>query len=170
MAPAARDVRAFGGQVLIPLPPGWSSHENTQGEHPTFVAQVPTIEGLSPTMRVEPVEAHDESGTGALFRDLEVARMQEARASEGVGYRVLDIDERQPEEGPQSTWVWYALVRDPPNVAPGAAVLPVVVLGVDVLVTTGAGHAWHVAASQPARGGPDDKDTLRRLVEGLRFL
>lgn len=169
-APTAREVRAFEGRVLFPLPAGWSGHEETSGEHRAFVAQRPTVQGLAPTVLVEPVEPPDEGGADALFRDLEVARMQEVRASRGVGYRVLHIDERAPEGGPRSTWVWYAIVRDPPNVPAGAAVLPIVVVGADVLVITEAGNAWHVAAFQPAHSGADDEAALRRIVEGLRFL
>ena len=118
-------------------------------------------------MRVAPVEVEDTAD--ALFIDLEVTRMQEARAATGAGYRVLHVDERDAVGGHRSTWIWYAIVRDPPGAEPGAAVFPIVVVGVDLLVVTDQGSAWHVAAFEPLHESPDDEGNLRAIVEGLRI-
>lgn len=167
-APAARDVHGFDGHVVFSLPAGWSFSEDTVSEdHRVFVAQQPSLNPIHPTVLVEPVEV--EGNADALFVDLEVTRMQEARARAGVGYRVLHVDERDAVGGHKSTWIWYAIVRDPPDVQAGAAVLPIVVVGVDVLVVTDRGRAWHVAAFEPLHESPDDEGHLRAIVEGLRI-
>ncbi|MEM9072145.1 MAG: hypothetical protein AAGE52_26805 [Myxococcota bacterium] len=161
-APEERHARAFDGHVLFDLPHGWSAHQ----ESDAFVAQLPTLDAIAPTVLVEPIETDT---TDALFQDLEVARMQQSRASGGIGYRVLHVDERDALGGHRSTWVWYAIVRDPPDARPGAAVMPIVVVGVDILVITAEGHAWHVAAFEPEHESADDEQELRRIVDGLRF-
>jgi len=172
-APAPRDVHAFDGHVVFSLPAGWSfSEDRLDDDHRVFVAQRPSLEPIHPTVVVEPVEVEGEAD--ALFIDLEVTRMQEARAARGVGYRVLHVDERDGSTGDgvgghKSTWIWYAIVRDPPDVEAGAAVLPIVVIGVDVLVITEEGNAWHVAAFEPLHESPDDEGNLLAIVEGLRI-
>lgn len=169
-APAPREVHAFEGHVLFSLPAGWSFSENQLASdddtHTVFVAQQPSLNSIHPTVLVEPVDV--EGSADALFIDLEVTRMQEARAESGVGYRVLHVDERDAVGGHKSTWVWYAIVRDPPDSEPGAAVYPIVVVGVDVLVVTEDG-AWHIAAFEPLHESPDDEGHLRSIVEGLRI-
>lgn len=167
-APAPRDVHAFDGRVVFSLPAGWSfSEDELDDDHRVFVAQRPSLDPIHPTVMVEPVEV--EGTADALFVDLEVTRMQEARAERGVGYRVLHVDERDAVGGHKSTWIWYAIVRDPPGAEPGAAVLPIVVVGVDVLVITEEGSAWHVAAFEPLHESPDDEGNLRAIVEALRI-
>ncbi|HJK93762.1 MAG TPA: hypothetical protein RMH85_25700 [Polyangiaceae bacterium LLY-WYZ-15_(1-7)] len=161
-SPGPRTVNAFEGDVSFRLPGGWSAHEDEE----RFVAQRPSLGELAPTVEVVSMET-PEAGADALWHDLAITRLQEERASSGAGYRVLHMEEREAFGG-QSTWIWYALVRDPPSVEPGAAVLPVVVVGTDVLVTQESGRAWHVAAFEPAHGD-DDEGELRSVVEGLRI-
>ncbi len=165
-APPARRVFAFDGAMSASLPGGWSGHE----EEGRFVAQLPGLEGISPTVVVEPLEVPSDPEQAALFHDLELARMQESRASRGVGFRVLHVEERASVEGSGGeTWVWFAIVRDPPGTQAGDAVLPVIVHGVDVLVTTAAGRAFHVGAFEPLHGSDGDEGSLRAIVEGISF-
>lgn len=163
--PSARRVFAFERSVSVQLPAGWSGHE----EDDRFVAQLPGLDGVPPTVLVEPVEVPSDPEAAAMFHDLELTRMQEARARSGVGFRVLHVDERSGDDGSASTWVWYAIVREPPGSSPGDAVIPVIVHGVDVLVTTRSGRAWHVGAFEPLHGSDDDERNLRAVVEGVRF-
>ncbi|MCB9603553.1 MAG: hypothetical protein H6720_24810 [Sandaracinus sp.] len=163
--PGARRVFAFEGAMHANLPAGWSSHE----EEGRFVAQLPGLDGVPPTVVVEPLTVPDDEEGAALFFDLELTRMQEARAEGGVGFRVLHVDEREGPGGSTGTWVWYAIVREPPGASPGDAVLPVLVHGVDVLVKTRGGHAWHVGAFEPLHGSDDEERRLASVVEGIRF-
>ncbi len=188
MAPKARVVRAFDGAVSFRLPAGWSGHEqgaavrddeSTESDESwldavdgpeahTFVAQLPTLDSIVPTVLVERASDPAEP-LGPLFHDLEVTRMQTARSDSGTAYRTLHVDERPAFGCEKTTWVWFAIVRDPPHAAPGAAVLPIVVTGVDVLAETASGEAWHIAAFEPAHASEDDEGELRRIVEGLRI-
>ena len=163
--PSARRVFAFDGGVSVQLPAGWSGHEHDA----RFVAQLPGLDGVPPTVLVEPIEVPTDPSAAAMFHDLELTRMQQARAESGVGFRVLHVDERTTEDGATGTWVWYAIVRDPPGSSPGDAVIPVIVHGVDVLTTTRSGRAWHVGAFEPLHGSDDDERNLRAVVEGVRF-
>lgn len=163
--PPARRVFAFEGAMSATLPAGWSGHE----QEGRFVAQLPSLDGIPPTVVVEPLQMPSDPEQAALFHDLELARMQESRARSGVGFRVLHVDERPSPEGGSETWVWYAIVRDPPGSQAGDAVLPVIVHGVDVLYTRASGRAFHVGAFEPLHGSDGDEGSLRAVVEGVRF-
>ncbi|MEZ4252502.1 MAG: hypothetical protein R3B99_30195 [Polyangiales bacterium] len=164
--PAARRVFAFEGAMHASLPAGWSSHE----EEGRFVAQLPGLDGVPPTVVVEPLTVPDDEEGAALFFDLELTRMQEARASGGVGFRVLHVDERDVPDGTTGTWVWYAIVREPPGASPRGRGAPGARprrrrLG----EKTRNGHAWHVGAFEPLRKRRRRERRLASVVEGIRF-
>ena len=50
-----------------------------------------------------------------------------------------------------------------------AAVLPVVLEGVDALVLTSAGRAWRVSAEAPLDAAGQPHAQLRRVLESVRF-
>lgn len=96
--PSARRVFAFERSVSVQLPAGWSGHE----EDERFVAQLPGLDGVPPTVLVEPVAVPSDPEAAAMFHDLELTRMQETRARGGVGFRVLHVEERS-DDGATST-------------------------------------------------------------------
>ena len=166
--PEARAARAFDGAVRFTVPAGWAGHEEEHEGRTQYVAQLPGFDGVRPTVIIENVTP--EGGVDPLFADLQLARIHEAREAEGVGYRVLHVDERASFGGHDATWTWYAMVVDPPHADPGAAVLPIVVVGVDVLVLTAEGEAWQVRAFEPAHDSADDEDELERILATVRIV
>jgi len=153
-APPAHTVTAFDGAVTATVPSGWASYE----EEGHLLIHKPTIDEISPTVEVRPLETDGDP----LFADLALARLHHQRAETGVGYRVLHAEDRPSFGGHQASFTHYAIVQDPPGVEPGAAVLPLLVVGVDVLVLTDDGRAYHVA-SYETRDTDDDTD-LERLA------
>lgn len=156
-APAARAETALGGEVALVLPRGWVGAE-VDG---VYTAQRPSLDGIAPTLEIQRLRAGEEppaEGESLMAAalgehahveesspDLAVARMHEARRAAGVGYRVLSAEDRAGFGGHRSWLHHYAIVEDPPDAAPGAAVLPIVVEGWDALVIVEAGHRYRVS-------------------------
>ncbi len=160
--PPARTVDALDGAVSASLPSGWAHSE----EGDTFTAEHPSMDGMPPTLMVRRMGEE----LDPLARDLAVTRMEEERASHGVGYRVLHVDELEDAfGGNRATLVWWAMSQDPPGSRPGDAVIPLVVEGVDALVTTPAGESFHVEAFE-ATHGVDVEDELQRVLRELRIV
>lgn len=158
----ARTVDALDGAVSLTLPSGWAHHEGGGG----LTAEHPSMDGMPPTLAVRRLE--DELDPMAI--DLAITRMEEDRASHGVGYRVLHVEEADDVfGGNRATLVWWAMSQDPPGSQPGEAVIPLVVEGVDALVVTPGGDAFHVEAFQ-ATHGVDVADELQRVLGGLRIV
>ena len=160
--PTARTVDALDGAVAVDLPAGWASHETEEG----LAVEHPTLEGAPPTLRVTRVATDLEP----TERDGAVTRMEEARARDGVGFRVLDVEE--PTDafgGNEATMVWWAMAQDPPGRRPGDAVVPHIVEGVDALVVTPAGEAFHVEAFG-VRGAETVEEELRTTLRGVRII
>ena len=160
--PPARTVDALDGAVSVTLPSGWAHSEDGD----TLTAEHPSMDGMPPTLSVRRLdETLDPMG-----RDLAVARMEEDRASHGVGFRVLHVDETADAfGGNEATLVWWAMSQDPPGSRPGDAVIPLVVEGVDALVITPGGEAFHVEAFE-ATHGVDVEDELRQALDELRII
>jgi hypothetical protein len=100
-----------------------------------------------------------------MWVDLTLARIEQSTQQSGVGYRVLSSDSKLAFGNHPATLTYHALVKDPPGSAPGAAVLPVVVEGMDALVITASGKAWRVSAEAPV----GQRHELERVLDSLRF-
>lgn len=160
--PPARTVDALDGAVAVTLPSGWAHHE----EGGTVTAEHPSMDGMPPTLSVRRLDEE----LDPMGRDLAIARMEEERADHGVGFRVLHVDERTDAfGGNEATLVWWAMSQDPPGSRPGDAVIPLVVEGVDALVLTPGGEAFHVEAFE-ATHGIDVEDELQDVLRQLRIV
>lgn len=182
--PAARPVRAFGGAVQLTLPAGWAGRERGG----VYTARRASLDGLGPSLVVRsvppPARPEPEEGVGgagfvgavepdpahdaAIAFETALARMEEERRQSGVGHRILDAEEKNAFGGHPSTWSHYAIVREPPGTTPGAAVVPIVVRGVDVLVRRRDGGLWQVSAEAVAAPGGALDEELVRALEDLR--
>jgi len=160
--PAARTVDALDGAVAVTLPSGWAHAE----EGSTITAEHPSMDGMPPTLSVRRLEEE----LDPMGRDLAIARMEEERADHGVGFRVLHVDELTDAfGGNEATLIWWAMSQDPPGSRPGDAVIPLVVEGVDALVITPGGEAFHVEAFE-ATHGIDVEDELQDVLRQLRIV
>jgi hypothetical protein len=183
--PGVRQVQAQRGAVRMTLPAGWVGTERAG----RYVARKPTlVAAVAPTVqvtRVDPsarpaaaqagefLDAAEASPASApdpeLATETELARMEEERRQSGSGYRVLETEEKNAFGGHRSIWSHWALVRDPAGTSAGAAVLPVVVRGVDVLVPRGDRGFWRVSAEAPASAdGALDAEVVR-AIESVRL-
>lgn len=157
------EVKALDGAVRLELPARWT-FEESEG---VYEAHLPSLGKLGPSLQIRPIAAPEE-GITPKFIDMEVAKMDEARSESGQAYRVLKTEDRRAFGGHKSAWSYAALVQDPPGAGEGAAVLPEVMEGVDILVTTRGGRVYHVAAWAPAPWleDPDHPlgDALRSIV------
>jgi hypothetical protein len=158
--PPARVTRAFGGELRVTLPAGWSGARHGNA----YIVTQPRLDGMSPTLLIESIEP-PEGGPDPMWVDLTLARIEQSTQSSGVGYRVLSSDSKLAFGNHPATLTYHALVKDPPGTAPGAAVLPVVVEGIDALVTTAAGRAWRVSAEAPL----GQRQDLDRVLDSVRF-
>ena len=160
--PDARVDDALGGAVSAAVPGGWASSE-LDG---TLTLEHPSMDGMPPTVRVRRLAG----SMDPMARDLAVARMEQERAGDGAGFRVLHVDEvTDGFGGNQATLVWWAMAQDPPGSRAGDAVLPLVVEGVDALVLAPDGSAFHVAAFEAANG-LDVENELRQTLLGVRII
>lgn len=160
--PPARTVDALDGSVSLTLPSGWA-HGESDG---VLTAEHPSMDGMPPTLSVTRIDEE----LDPMAHDLAVTRMEEERAEHGVGFRVLHVDEVDDAfGGNQATLIWWAMSQDPPGSRPGDAVLPLVVEGVDALVITPSGEAFHVEAFE-ATHGIDVEDELERTLRELRIV
>jgi hypothetical protein len=157
----ARTVEGLEGTVRVEVPAGWGVDRDEQ----RLLVHRPALGEISPTLRVERLSTADGELTPS-FVDLQLARIERKRARSGMGYRVLDAEERTAFGGHESSWTHYALVRDPPGTQGGDPVMPVVVEGYDVLVTTGDGRAYHIAAWARA-SGPQRSGLIRNVIRSL---
>src|SRR4030095_969672 len=110
--PPSREISALSGTAHVTLPAGWIVNEN---DSDSFVTHPPTLGDFPPTVSMARLTAPKE-GVTPVFIDLESARMEEERASSGLGYRVLETKQKRAFGGLRSEWTYYALVRDPPGV------------------------------------------------------
>ncbi len=164
--PGARHVTALGGALVLTVPRGWSG----AAEPGRYRTSAPGLSDHGATLSVREIAVPGGGpGLPADFVDLELARIERVTARSGVGYRVIETEERAAFGQSRSHWTHYAIVRDPRGSAPGAAVLPAVLRGVDVLVTTGAGRAFHVQAEAPADVFGEQTGPLRRTIESVRI-
>jgi len=183
--PAERAVKTRSGAIRMTLPAGWVGSERAGG----YVARRPSLGGIASTVRVSPLEAtapevvapppdNELHGTApdvavasdpALATETALAQMEEERRTSGAAYRVLETEEKNAFGGHRSLWSHWVLVREPAGASAGAAVVPLVVRGVDVLVPRGERRFWRVSgeAPAPADGGLDPE--VLRAIESLRL-
>ncbi len=140
VSPATR-VRALGDQVVVTLPRGWVGEELEE----EYLAELPSFAEFPPTLSVRSIQVPKEGATPE-FIDVQLALLERHRASTGIGFRVLNIEDQKAFGGHTSTWIYYAIVADPPDSEVGDAVIPAVLSGVDILVTTRSGRVYWVAA------------------------
>ncbi|MGB0680118.1 MAG: hypothetical protein ACPGUV_10695 [Polyangiales bacterium] len=140
--PAAQSVQAFGGRVTLTLAPGWHLEPRDGMLFARPAAVDDPMAGLS-IRRLHASRASRPPDPALL--DLHLAQVESSRARSGHGYRVLRTEQTRSFGGHAALWTHYALVRDPQDHAPGAAVLPVVVRGVDVVLHVAGGDLYHVA-------------------------
>lgn len=131
--PPERATEGLGGAVVARLPAGWVA-EDYEG---VFTVERPTL-GAIPT-RIEMRWLED---VGESDVDLLLARVGQTRSATGAAFRTLSVEERRVFGGYEGVAVRSALVRDPPDSRPGDAVMPVVVVAVDVLVRRGDRYLW----------------------------
>jgi hypothetical protein len=183
--PGVRHVKAQDGAIRMTLPAGWVGTERAGrfiARKPSLVAAVPTtveIARVIPAPRPRAAEAGEfldaaeapapPAPDPALATETELARMEEERRRSGVGHRVLETEEKNAFGGHRSVWSHWALVRDPAGTSAGAAVLPVVVRGVDVLVPRGDRGFWRVSAEAPASADGALDPEVVRAIESVRL-
>ena len=159
-----REITALDGAVSLILPTGWSGteHEDSYSAGPAGLGEI--IPSITVTRLAVP-----DGGVSPFYVDLQMARIEQATADTGVGYRVLSTAETEAFGGHPSSWTYYAIVREPPRAGAGAAVLPVVVQGVDVLVTTEDGQAFKISASAPVDEFSIESGPIGIVMESLQI-
>lgn len=160
--PESRTVDGLDGAVHLTLPAGYSMQDR-DGE---FVVQRPALSSVAPRLSIRRL-TRPATVDPALFRDLELTRIERERALSGVGYRTLDAGDEPAFGAEHSSFSRYAVVRDPPLAQAGDAVMPLVVTGLDALVMNGE-DAYHVSTSVDATDA-DGAAELDTLLAGLRF-
>lgn len=153
------------GSVRLELPAGWSldSSKNVYSAHP------PSLGDVSPTLQVRALRLTQPHRVAAWL-DLMAERAEQSRAMWGAAYRVLRSEEKKAFGKHPSLWTYFSVVRDPDDAVAGAAVLPVVVVGVDIVVATREGNAYHIAAWAPAPEFEDPKSDVQRLLGSLQII
>ncbi len=140
-----RQIELFGKQVQIQVPSGWVVEKlgTLCRIHPPMLGEI------APTLEIRHIKA-DTQGFAPTFMDIQMTRIEKQRADSGSNYRILQTEDKKAFGTYRSLWSHFAIVRDPPGMQEGAAVLPVVIQGVDILVMASAQHAFHVTASAPS--------------------
>lgn len=159
-----REVTALDGEISMDLPAGWNSSEH----YNSFTVGPAAFGDITPTVAITRLDVPDD-GPDPVFVDLQMARIEQATANTGVGYRVLSTSEMEAFGGHSTSWTYYAMVREPPGSSSGAAVLPIVVQGVDVLVTTEDGQAFSVSASAPSDAFSTETGPIHKVLSSLRI-
>lgn len=163
-APPDRTARAFGGMVKVTLPAGWTG--SRRGD--IYVVRQPRLDGYAPSIVIRKLQPPG-GDPDPMWVDLALAQMDRETQESGIGYRVLSTEERLAFGNHPATFTYYAIVRDPPGTLPGAAVLPAIVGGIDVLVITNGRRAWRISASAPADEMGDRDSPIRRTLESVRL-
>lgn len=156
-----KKVRALGGAVRASLPPGWNADETKD----QVILRKPALSTIAPTVVIRKLS---ELMTPSLL-DAELARIEASRASSGIGYRVLEAQERSSFGGHPTHWTRYALIVEPRAAGSSQIMLPVLIEGVDVLVTPSHGSAYHVAAWTTASNFQDPDCELKNVIESLQL-
>ena len=160
--PGSRSLDALGGDVHMNVPAGYSTTEDADG----VSVQRPALGSVAPSLAVRRIALP--AGTDpALFRDLELTRIERARADSGVGYRTLEAGDTAAFGAEHSSFSRYAVLRDPPLSVAGDAVMPIVVVGMDALVMNG-GAAYHVSTEVDASDEAGAAQ-LAVMLQSLRF-
>ncbi len=160
----ARPMTALSGEVELTLPEGWASNELGS----TYTASPASLGAVGASLSVTRVAVPADLSSPVFF-DLELARFERDTAESGMAFRVLLTEENTAFGDHQCSWTHYAIVRDPDGAATGAAVLPVVVRGVGILVQTDDGRLYRVAAEAPADQFSLEAGALARAVRSLRI-
>ena len=142
--PERRTIQGLDGAVQLTLPAGYG----VQNEADELVVQRPALGSIAPRLSVRRV-VRPTTVDPALFRDLELTRIEQERAHSGLGYRTLDAGDEPSFGAEHSSFSRYAVVQDPPLARAGDAVMPRVVTGLDALVVNGE-DAYHVSTSVDA--------------------
>lgn len=155
----AHPVTGLGESVHLEVPAGWSAEEVDGALH----VSAPALGRLARGLRIERLPEDAEGPAMDLLR----VRLASERAEAGAGHRVLSAEEKVAFGGHESEWTHYALVREPPGAGPEDAVMPLVVRGVDILVTPPNGPPFRIEAEGPATEGdllhPELSDILSRV-------
>jgi len=160
--PESRSLDGLGGHVHLTLPAGYSVDE-ASGE---LTVQRPALGSAAPQLSIRRL-TRPEAMDPALFRDLELTRIEGRRAQSGVGYRTLEAGDEPAFGAEHSSYSRYAVVQDPPLSRAGDAVMPLVITGLDALVMNGE-DAYHVSTSVDASDSTGAAE-LETLLEGVRF-
>jgi hypothetical protein len=145
-----RVLHALDGRLALTVPAGWTAEEDDG----SVIVSVPTFgPAVGLVARIDAVPE-----TGPMARDLFMARIAEERASEGLGYRVIDGGERR-FGSVEGMLTHYALVIEPEE----SSALPVVVRGVDVVASIDDAHLLRLHVSGPAVEGALDPRLVRLL-------
>ncbi|NOY92870.1 MAG: hypothetical protein GXP55_16925 [Deltaproteobacteria bacterium] len=158
--PDSHPLDALEGNVHLSVPAGFSATED-QG---TVIVQRPALGHISARLEIRRAPLPDGMDP-ALFRDLELTRIERARSASGIGYRTLEAGDEPAFGAEHSSFSRYAMVRDPPLSRAGDAVMPVVLTGMDSLVMNGS-LAYHVSTQVEAndRAGSAELESLLRSL------
>lgn len=160
----ARQMTALSGEVELTLPEGWASSELGS----TYTASPASLGTIGASLQITRVAVPGELSSPVFF-DLELARFERDTADSGMAFRVLQTEEKAGFGDHQCSWTHYAIVRDPAGAATGAAVLPVVVQGVGILVQTEDGRLYRISAEAPADEFSLEAGALARAISSLRI-
>lgn len=164
-AAPSRWTSLLGNSVRLQLPARWSVDQEGGiiAVHPPSLGDVPSTLEIRP---LRPVGVD----MASVWLDVMTARVEAERANWGTSYRVLRSEQKKAFGQHPSSWTYFAAVRDPGGVLSGAAVLPVVVVGVDIVLTTSQGRAYHLAAWAPAAEFEDPDSPIQNLLNSLQIL
>lgn len=158
---SAERVSVISDQIHLVSPAGWAGSLQEDG---SYVIHPPALEAYPPTLRVlelgaegedpapeeEGAEEATDSETEPSVTEL-ANQVRAHRRSMSTAYRVLQTRQTKSFGGHPALWTYYATVLDPPGTLPGDAVVPLVVIGVDIVVRPSDGKTFlveaHLAAS-----------------------
>ena len=161
--PPATVIDAFDSTVRMTVPSGWSYKKTAER---VIVEQVSLLR-RSAHIHVESLSAaghHASTPPATPSTDLFMLNLEQERRSRQSAFRTLRVEEKEAFGSQRSMWSHFAFLAEPPTGQDEE--LPVLMRGVDIVVTRGAAPRWLIRSSWPANAG---ELPIQKVLDSMRF-